>query len=643
MSTAADRRIAVGRGVGVSPQGSAPGTVDAGLAAIVQSSNDAIVSKDLKGIITSWNQGAEKIFGYAEAEAVGRSILCLIPPDRRDEEQTIIERISRGERVEHFETERLGKDGSLIAVSVTVSPIRDAEGKVVGASKIARDVSERRRIEAALRENEELFSKAFQLSPDGIAIVRLTDRIVLKANDAMCKWWGCTPQEIIGKPTREYTTWLREEEREAFMQRLQGTGECLDHETTLRLASGRLTRFNLSSRLIDLNGDRCVMSIMRDVTEREQAAAALRASGEKLRGTLDRILEGCQVIDRDWRYIYLNDPAARHGRRKKEELLGRTILEAYPGFEATEVYARMRQCMEGGVSTRMETEFVYPDGDTAWFELSIQPDPDGIAVLSVDVTERKRAEAKIRQLNNDLERRVAERTAELQIANEELEAFSYSVSHDLRAPLRAVDGFAQAVVEDCAEVLPDDGKRYLQTIRRAAQKMGVLIDDLLKFSRLSRQSLTLRKVSAASLVESVVQEMREAGSECVTEFRVGELPDCWGDPALLRQVWVNLLANAVKYSRKRTAPVVEIGSTSKEGETVYHVRDNGAGFDMQYAGKLFGVFQRLHRVEDYEGTGVGLAIVQRIVHRHGGRIWADAVPDRGATFSFTLGKAVSHG
>ena len=257
-----------------------------------------------------------------------------------------------------------------------------------------------------------------------------------------------------------------------------------------------------------------------------------------------------------------------------------------------------------------------------------------VEALEREVAERNRAEAEVRRLNRELEDRVRQRTAELEAANKELEAFSYSVSHDLRAPLRAIDGFSRILLEDAAAQLSPEAQRYLQLVCDNTRQMGRLIDDLLAFSRLSRQPLRKRQVEPAKLVQQALDTLRAEREGRRVEITIGDLSICQGDPALLRQVWINLLANALKFTRQREVAVIEVGCRTDKAELVYFVRDNGVGFDMQYAHKLFGVFQRLHRAEEYEGTGVGLAIVQRIIHRHGGRVWAEA--DNGATFSFTL-------
>jgi signal transduction histidine kinase len=248
----------------------------------------------------------------------------------------------------------------------------------------------------------------------------------------------------------------------------------------------------------------------------------------------------------------------------------------------------------------------------------------------------KASEAALRVLNLDLEQRVAERTAQLEAKNKELEAFSYSVSHDLRAPLRAIDGFARILLEDHAEELEPEARKYLKTIDTNAAEMGKLIDDLLQFSRLGQQAIALQPVDPAVIARAVVGKLQPQTSGRTVDIRVEEMPECRADAALLQQVYLNLLSNAVKFTRNRAVAEIEAGSLAGEVPSVYYVRDNGAGFDMAYKEKLFAVFERLHRQTDYEGTGVGLAIVNRIISRHGGRIWAESEPDAGATFFFTL-------
>lgn len=250
-----------------------------------------------------------------------------------------------------------------------------------------------------------------------------------------------------------------------------------------------------------------------------------------------------------------------------------------------------------------------------------------------DITRQQKADREIKQLNADLKRNVTE----LELTNKELESFSYSVSHDLRAPLRSINGYAQIIQEDHAQQLSEEAKRMLNVIRNNAKKMGVLIDDLLAFSRMGRKEVVRLEIDFNQMVEPIIAEL-EKGTDKPVAITVKKLHPAQGDPALLSQVFVNLISNAIKYSSKKETPQVEIGSFEKEDEYVYYVKDNGAGFDMQYAHKLFGVFQRLHSNEEFEGTGVGLAIVQRIIVKHGGRVWAEGKTNEGATFYFSLPK-----
>ncbi|HAD03232.1 MAG TPA: hypothetical protein DCF93_00725 [Desulfuromonas sp.] len=259
------------------------------------------------------------------------------------------------------------------------------------------------------------------------------------------------------------------------------------------------------------------------------------------------------------------------------------------------------------------------------------------ARLQREVAERRQAEGEVRALNEELENKVAERTAKLQSANHELESFSYSVSHDLRAPLRAIDGFSKILLEDHTSHLEAEGIRLCGVISDSARRMGRLIDDLLAFSRLGKTEINLTTVDMTALAAEVFAELTTPQERERIDFRLASLPEVKGDPALLRQVWANLLGNALKFSANKEEAIITVDATRQDEQNVYVVRDNGAGFDMRYANKLFGVFQRLHHEREFAGTGLGLAIVQRIVERHGGQVWAKSAMNRGATFFFTLG------
>jgi signal transduction histidine kinase len=418
-------------------------------------------------------------------------------------------------------------------------------------------------------------------------------------------------------------------------------GEMLDEEATL--LSGRDAEVAASMRrtkqVITFGGVSAGLLVAvtgllyyRESHHRQRAEAELRRREALYRSILSQFPNGAVLLfDRDLRYRLAEGQGLAEVGLSKAGLEGRTIWEALPAETSAAIEPVYRDALAGQPTT---LEMPYGGRYYSVYVCPLVAGGEAMGmVVTLEISERKRAEDEVRRLNSELYQKIVEATS----ANQELEAFSYSVSHDLRAPIRHINGFVEMLQRRTAGALDETAQRHLQTIARASRHMGQLIDDLLAFSRMGRGELARSRVSLGSLARETIENLRPELDGRSVEFKVDGLPDVTGDPAMLRVVMNNLLSNAVKYTRPQAQAVIQVGQVAGgPDEVVLFVKDNGVGFEMKYADKLFGVFQRLHRSDQFEGTGIGLATVRRIVHRHGGRTWAEATPDGGATFYVAL-------
>jgi len=485
----------------------------------VEQSPAAIVITDTKGAIEYVNPRFVEMTGYTLAEVLGQNPRILKSGGHsRDFYKGLWDTIMAGE-VWHGQFHNRKKNGELYWEQASISPIKDARGRITNLVAVKEDITERRKTEERLKESEEMFAKIYHLSPDAIDLTHLESGVQVEANQSYLRMFGYAREELLGHSTLpdDLGIWVNQEARDQHIARVKEHGEDCNFEALLRRKDGSIFVCLISSAWLAIGKGRYNLSICRDITE------------------------------------------------------------------------------------------------------------------------RIKAENEICSLNRNLERRVKDRTAQLEAANQELETFSYSVSHDLRAPLRGIDGFSQALVEDYQDRLDETGRKYISRIRLGTQRMGQLIDDILKLSRVSRSELTPVKTDLSDLCGKIMGELTIAASGRRIEVSIQPDMSAWADPNLLQVAMENLLRNAWKFTSKREESRIEVGETpSPSGEPAFFIRDNGAGFDMAHADKLFDAFQRLHSTNEFDGTGIGLSIVQRIIHRHGGRIWAEAEPEKGATFFFTL-------
>jgi PAS domain S-box-containing protein len=491
--------------------------------------------------------------------------------------------------------------------------------------------------ERSLRDSESRFRAIFDNALDGIALAGIDDKRFVIANAAFFRMTGYHPEELPGlgisaiHPAADLPHVVAQFERQA-------RGELvLARDIPVLRKDGSVFLADINSWPVTVDGKAYLLGVFRDVTERNRAEDQLR----KLFLAVEQSPESIVITDLEPRIEYVNAAFTRVSGYSREEVLGRNPRILQSGQTSAETHRGLWAALVAGDIWQGELINKRKNGEiyTEWASISPVRQPDGrithyLAVKS-DISEKKRMDAELERHRDHLEELVNERTAALERANRELESFSYSISHDLRTPLRAINGFARILIEDRRDSWNDEDRNHLDRIVHASNKMGQLIDDILEFSRISRAELEMAEVDMRGLAQACLHDL--AADYPAAQVDIGGLPAAMGDEAALRQVFANLIGNALKYSSRRDSPRIEIGAPEVEGETVYFVRDNGTGFSMEYAQRLFGVFQRMHTDAEFPGTGVGLAIVKNIVERHGGRVWAEAAKGEGATFYFTLG------
>ena len=590
-----------------------------------------------------FNTAGEKLLGYSRDELLGKNDHDFFPKEQADfftsqDREIIDSRELRDIPEEPIDTRY---SGQRLLHTIKI-PILAENGTPLYLLGISEDITGRKRTEEALRSSEAELRTLISAMTDVIFVGNSEGRY-LKIVETNSSILYRPSNELVGKTLHEV---FPKEQADFFLSHITQalkTQKPVNFEYSLPIGN-RVLWFNAT---ISPMSDEMILMVARDITDRKQAEQALLDNRQRM----DNIIANSPgaifrcANDREWTMEFLSAAINRITGYPADDFLNNRV-RSY----ASIIHPDDRRAVEEAVSAGLERKDRYEidyrlvarDGTPRWVHeqgLGVFA-PDGRLLcldgVIFDITDQKKAEEQIRKLNQELEQRVAERTAQLEAANKELEAFSYSVSHDLRTPLRAIDGFSHILLEDYRDKLDDEGKRLLNVVRDNTNRMGQLIDDILKFSRAGRLEINFSEIDMEQMARSVFAELRPSAADSKLQLEIEPLPSVTGDGAMLRQVFVNLLSNAIKFSRNREVPKIQVGATVKDGETQYFVKDNGAGFDMQYADKLFGVFQRLHSVNEFEGTGIGLAIVKRIITRHGGRVWAEGKVGEGATLYFSL-------
>jgi PAS domain S-box-containing protein len=549
------------------------------------------------------------------------------------------EQLERHEPFHDFRyTLRVAED-SLRNYSISGRPHFDAGGTFLGYRGVGHDVTSATRAEAALRQSESQLRQIADNMPAMFAYFTLDGgRICTYSNGRYAGFFGLTPEQAVGMHLHDILGEDILAALEPYWRRVEA-GEVVRYERSRREKDGREVHIDVWLQpQRDAGGAVIgVYAMVSDITERKETEIQLRLAAS----VFESSQEGVTITDAERNIISVNNAFTRITGYAADEVTGRNPRFLKSGRQDASFYAAMWQAIEqhgswsGEIWNRRKDGVIYPEILSITAIRDERGQPLHYIGIFTDITQIKQAEEAVRAANTDLERRVRERTAELEASNRELEAFSYSVAHDLRGPLRGIEGFAHVIAEDYADRLDEAGRNHLARIRQAAKRMAQLIDDLLELARIMRVEMDRIDIDLSALAQSVAQDL-QAGSERPVEVRIAPGLEARADPTLMTSVLDNLLGNAWKFTARQAEACIEFGSEVHGGQQAFFVRDNGAGFDPAYADKLFQPFQRLHHPAEFAGTGIGLATAARIVRRHGGRIWAESQPGQGATFRFTL-------
>ncbi len=574
---------------------------------LFQSSPDLIALVDGKGKFITANPAMAGSFGISQEEMVGKTFFELMPEVVARHRLEMVRKALDEGRIQVFDDERDGKWLSNIFVPIILPGKGEATVQI-----IARDITERR-----LAEQE--YRQLLNAMNETLWIINFEGKFI-EVNDAAVNKLGYSRDELLTMGPKDIDPHLSAVEIGELIEGMK-SDKLQRFETEHRAREGKIIPVDINSTPVTYHGEAAIMSIAHDMTEYKKIELNLRQSEERYRTLVDHALVGIGIHQND-RIVFANKELAAMLGYTLEEGIGLSIYERIHPDERNFVIARAQRRQEGSKEPETyEIRLLKKDGSTLY------------ALISNAVMDYQGQPATLMTIADITDSRMR---VELEQANKELEAFSYSVSHDLRAPLRSIDGFSQALLEDYGDSFDETGKDYLHRVRAASQHMAQLIDDLLKLSRVNRAEMRYESVDLSDMIKAIAKELRDKEPERIAEFIIAEGVMVQGDASLLRVALENLLNNAWKFTGKHPLATIEFGVSQREGQPVYFVRDDGAGFDMAYVDRLFVPFQRLHTSAEFEGTGIGLATVQRIIHRHSGSIWAKGEVEKGATFYFTL-------